>query len=160
MASQVQISTYQAGVCPEASGELSADSRKLGVKASTDAARGIVAHSFEFVALPGRAENIQLQIPTAMRHAFNSVDGFMGCMVLISVQESRLVTVVTLWTGLHRSELCGESVKRLQKWLSPYVDRWLRSRRFASFVAVPDRFPSNSCKLCEMPLGASCSHLQ
>jgi hypothetical protein len=121
VASQVHVSNYQAGICSEASGELSANSKTAEVK-STEAAPGIVAHSFEFVALPGR--------------------------------------VITMWAGSQRSELCGESVNRLQKWLSPYVDHWLRSGRFASFAAVPDRFPGNSSELCEMPLGANCSHLQ
>jgi hypothetical protein len=144
VASQVQTSSYPAVISADPSAEvLTSDRSCLAQTTETFEAHGspVIAHSFEFVALPGRAEGVQAEIPTAMRHAFRDIDGFVGSMVLVSEQESRLVTVITLWTGSNRLELCGESEKRLKRWLLPYVDRWLRTRRFASFVAAPDRFP-------------------
>ena len=148
MASQVQTSSYRGVISADASAEVLAREHSC-VPQTTEApvaAHGspVIAHSFEFVALPGRAEGVQAEIPTAMRHAFRDIDGFVGSMVLVSEQEARLVTVITLWTGSNRLELCGESEKRLKRWLVPYVDRWLRTRRFASFVAAPDRFPAKA----------------
>jgi hypothetical protein len=155
VASQVQISSYQAGNCSDASAErrsiarAAATQRPAVLKSLTpatlvavakDTVPYVVAHSFEFVALPGRAAGVQSEIPVAMRHAFTATDGFMGCIVLVSERESRLVTVITLWTGSNRDELRTESSQRLQRWLAPYVDRWLRTRKYASFVAAPGHF--------------------
>lgn len=141
MASQVHIGSYQDRICRDAPSERQTNSlaARLEHKPRHDAQQ-IVAHSFEFVALPGRAEGIQAEIPIAMGHAFNGTEGFVGCMVLVSEQETRLVTVITLWSGSNRAELSSESGARLQKWLSPYVDRWLRTRRYSSFITGPGRF--------------------
>jgi len=38
-------------------------------------------------------------IPAAIADALRDVTGFAGCLVMISDQEARLVTVVTLWAG-------------------------------------------------------------
>ncbi len=137
MATQVRISTYQAGACDDASTEVVASD-------ASAQASPVIAHSVEFVALPGRAQGIQSEIPMAMRHAFRDTDGFVGSIVLVSEQEARLVTVVTLWTGLHREELRTQSEARVRRWLAPYVDRWLRGRRFTSFVTAPANFLSTS----------------
>jgi hypothetical protein len=163
VASQVQISSYQA-ICGGASSEALAATRRVAPNSREHLAEAglpaIIAHSFEFVALPGRAEGIQSEIPMATRHAFRGTDGFMGSMVLVSEQEARLVTVVTLWTGSNRAELCSESEKCLQRWLAPYVDRWLRTRRFASFVSAPDRFLANPHSLPELPVQSASTPLQ
>ena len=149
MASQAQISSLQAALSVDTpvrmttknqsalSGNQSVPLRNHGAHLAQDA---VIAHSLEFVALPGRAVDIQAEIPMAMRHAFRDVNGFMGSMVLVSEQEARLVTVITLWTGSRRIELCNACEKRLKRWLAPYIDRSLHARRFASFVAAPDRF--------------------
>ncbi|HTP67644.1 MAG TPA: hypothetical protein VMJ35_01960 [Dongiaceae bacterium] len=154
MASPVQISSYSTPpissdelLCKERSQTNDTSARKVASSPSSEesaalASPAIIAHSLEFVALPGRAEGIQVEIPMAMRHAFRDTDGFMGSMVLVSEQESRLVTIITLWTGSNRIALCGEGEARLRRWLTPYVDRSVRTRRFASFVAAPDRLPA------------------
>lgn len=159
MASPVQISSYATSISADSSADLLRKDRpsratKTATRkgASTSASEqldeqaipAIIAHSLEFVALPGRAEGIQIEIPTAMRHAFRDTEGFVGSMVLVSEQEARLVTVITLWTGANRLALCGECETRLRRWLAPYVDRSLRTRRFASYVATPDRFTSKT----------------
>jgi hypothetical protein len=161
VASQVQISSYQA-FCGGASSEALPAARRVAPDSRQHFAGlpAIIAHSFEFVALPGRAEGIQSEIPMATRHAFRGTDGFMGSMVLVSEQEARLVTVVTLWTGSNRAELCSESEKRLQRWLAPYVDRWLRTRRFASFVSAPDCFLANPHSLPELSVQSASTALQ
>ena len=162
MASPVQISSYQSPISVEQSAEVFSNDRPSLTKTTIapQAAPAIVAHSFEFVALPGRAEGVQAEIPTAMRHAFRDTDGFLGSMVLVSEQEARLVTVITLWTGSNRLELCGESEKRLKRWLAPYVDRSLRTRRFASFVAAPDRFLAKADSHSQQARRENSVHLQ
>jgi hypothetical protein len=162
VASPVQISSYQAAISVEPSPEVFTNDRPCLVKTTVapEAAPAIVAHSFEFVALPGRAEGIQAQIPTAMRHAFRNTDGFLGSLVLVSEQEARLVTVITLWTGSNRLELCGESEKRLKRWLAPYVDRSLRTRRFASFVAAPNHFLAKADAHAQQACRENSLHLQ
>jgi hypothetical protein len=174
VASPVQLSSYQADICVEPPAEIQTNTRTPHAAAASsksmatrtmettaeDAMPEIVSHSVEFVALPGRTAGIQSEIPLAMRHAFNRTDGFVGCVVLVSEQEARLITVLTLWTGLNRRALCSESEKRLQKWLAPYVDRWLRTRRFASFVAAPEHSLANPHKLRDAPVAINSVHVQ
>ena len=144
VASQPQISSYANGICADAWAEKPSKSPMTGKQRRVTNAQQVVAHSLEFVAQPGRAPGIQSEIPTAMGHAFSTTEGFVGCLVLVSEQETRLVTVITLWAGSNRLELCSDSAKRLEKWLSPYVDRWLRTRTYASFVTAPNQFLSAS----------------
>jgi hypothetical protein len=96
----------------------------------------VIAHGVEFVALPGKAAKLQRAIPEAMRDTFGNSGSFSGCMVLVSEQEPRLVTVITLWTGRDRVEQCNENSKRVKKLLTPYVDRFLRARRLAAFLST------------------------
>jgi hypothetical protein len=67
VASQVHIGSYQDRICRDAPSERQTNSlaARLEHKPRHDAQQ-IVAHSFEFVALPGRAEGIQAEIPIAM----------------------------------------------------------------------------------------------
>jgi len=167
VASQVQVSSIHREICDETNAptrERAGDGNEVPsirrACAPEERKASVTAHSVEFVALPGRAEGVQLEITAAMRHAFGAADGFMGCMVLVSEQESRLVTVITLWGGSRRSEWCNESEKRLQKWLAPYVDRWLRTRKHVSFVAPPARLVTDTRKHEGAPESRSLSHLQ
>jgi hypothetical protein len=97
----------------------------------------VIAQGVEFVAYPGKAEKLQSAVPEAMRDALGNSRSFSGCLVLVSEQEARLVTVITLWTGRDRAEQCNENSKRVNKVLTPYVDRWLRTRRLAAFLSTP-----------------------
>ena len=145
MASQPQISSYPNGICSDALAEKPSKSLVKGKQQhSATNAQQVVAHSLEFVTQPGRAPGIQSEIPIAVGHAFSATEGFVGCLVLVSEQETRLVTVITLWTGSSRLDLCSDCAKRLEKWLAPYVDRWLRTRTYASFVTAPNQFLSAS----------------
>ena len=145
MASQPQISSYPNGVCADALADKPSKSLVTGKQQHcVTNAQQVVAHSVEFVAQPGRAPGIQSEIPIAMGHAFSATEGFVGCLVLVSEQETRLVTVITLWTGSNRLASCSDCAKRLEKWLAPYVDRWLRTRTYASFVTAPSQVRSAS----------------
>jgi len=56
----------------------------------------VTALSIEFVAKPHEAHRAELAIPSALAAAFKEVTGFAGCLVMVSDQEARLLTVVTL----------------------------------------------------------------
>ena len=158
MASSAHIGSYPDNICPDTPAER--PSKPLAARKHQGAApqQQIVSQSLEFVALPGRAAGIQSEIPVAMSHAFSNTEGFLGCIVLVSEQETRLVTVITLCTGSNRLALCNDASQRLQKWLSPYVDRWLRTRTYSSFVAAPQHFLAENSLPEQDPL--TTTHLQ
>ena len=88
--------------------------------------------SMEFAAKPQEAHRVQIAIPAALAGAFQNVLGFAGCLVMVSEQEARLVTVITLWVGNDRVKQCRENVRWVQKLLAPYVDRCLRVQTLAA----------------------------
>ena len=86
----------------------------------------VTALSIEFVAKPHEARRAQLAIPSALAAAFKEVAGFAGCLVMVSDQEARLLTVVTLWSGDEREKLCNENLRWVRALLATYLDRCLR----------------------------------
>ena len=86
----------------------------------------VTALSIEFVAKPHEAHRAQLAIPPALAGALQEVTGFAGCLVMVSDQEARLLTVVTLWSGKERQKLCNENLRWARALLAPYLDRCLR----------------------------------
>jgi hypothetical protein len=97
----------------------------------------VFAHSVEFVALPGKTEKLVREIPVAMRQANGKFKDFSGCIVLVSEEEARLVTVITLWTERDSSKGPNENLDHLRTLLEPYVDSWLRTRKFISLLSIP-----------------------
>jgi hypothetical protein len=95
----------------------------------------------EFVAKPQEAHRVQSAIPAALGGALQDVSGFAGCLVMISEEEARLVTVITLWVGDDRANRCRENARWVQKLLTPYLDRCLRLRILAVHSAVPPLTP-------------------
>lgn len=96
----------------------------------------VIAQGVEFVARPGMVEQLQKAIPEAMGRALSGCKSFSGCMDFVSEQESRLVTVITLWKGPDRAKQSNQYAKRVKMLLTPYVDRWLRTRRLAAFLTL------------------------
>jgi hypothetical protein len=86
----------------------------------------VTALSVEFVAKPQEAHQAETAIPKAVAGALQDVTGFAGCLVMISDQEARLVTVVTLWAGEDRAIRCRENLRWVRALLAPCVDRCLR----------------------------------
>jgi len=151
VASQVQIANYQTGGFAVPLTKQKAESRPThaaarqclgkisqgeGATTAETPAPEVIAHGVEFVALPGEAAKLQRAIPEVMRSTFCNSGSFSGCMVLVSEQEARLVTVITLWTGSDRVDQCDENARRVEKLLDPYVDRYLRTRRLAAFLSA------------------------
>jgi hypothetical protein len=106
-------------------------------RAKDRAATSMTALRIEFVAKPQEAHRVGAAIPAAISSALNDVDGFAGYLVMISDQEVRLVTVVTLWAGDGRAKRCRQNVRGLQALLAPYVDRCLRVQTMLARLPAP-----------------------
>jgi hypothetical protein len=98
--------------------------------------RAVTALTLEFVAKPQVVRDVHSAIPAAIHEALREVTGFAGCLTMISDQESRLVTVVTFWTGEDRTPCCSEVTRWVQELVSPYLDRCLRLRTFHAYFPV------------------------
>jgi hypothetical protein len=96
----------------------------------------ISAQSVQFVASPGQTRKLQSVLPDAIRNAFRLVPAFAGCMVMVSDQEARRVTIVTLWKGKERARHCSENVEQMRMLLFPYVDHWLRSENHVAHFST------------------------
>jgi len=95
-----------------------------------------IAHSVEFVARPGVTEHVRDRVLVAVRQLLGRRPNFSGCLILVSEQEARLMTLITFWTGPDNTSPSVEDWKQLKKLLSPYVDRWLRTRNLAAFLCM------------------------
>jgi hypothetical protein len=115
----------------------------------------VTALTVEFVAKPQEAHRVEAAIPAAIVGALKDVTGFAGCMVMISEQEARLVTVVTLWAGNDRVKICGENVRWVRALLAPYVDRCLRVQTMVAHLPVLPliRTETNSASECSIDDG-------
>jgi hypothetical protein len=96
----------------------------------------VTALSVEFVAKPQEAHRIQAAIPAAFANALKDVNGFAGCLVMVSEHEARLVTVVTLWAGNDRSKCCSQNTRWVHALLKPYLDRSLRVQTMVAHLPV------------------------
>jgi hypothetical protein len=85
-----------------------------------------LALTIEFVAKPDKARSAPASLPATITGALADVTGFAGCLVMVSDQEARLITVVTLWSGNDSQKCCNENLKWVRALLSSYIDRCLR----------------------------------
>jgi hypothetical protein len=85
-----------------------------------------LALTIEFVAKPDKARSAPASLPGAITGALGDVTGFAGCLVMVSDQEARLITVVTFWVGNDSQTCCARNLRWVRALLSNYVDRCLR----------------------------------
>jgi hypothetical protein len=114
----------------------------------------LTALSVEFVAKPQEAHRVESAIPAALAGSLKDVAGFAGSLVMISDQEARLVTVVTLWTGEDRLKHRDRNVRWVQALLAPYLDRCLRVRSMVAHLPVlpaiqPEANAAGDCSMAE-----------
>jgi hypothetical protein len=120
----------------------------------------VTALSVEFVAKPQETHRMEAAIPAAIAVALKNVNGFAGCLVMISDQEARLVTVVTLWAGSDRKKCCSQNARWVHALLKPYLDRCLRVQTMVAHLpALPlldfllTIRPTNTADECSMMQG-------
>jgi hypothetical protein len=118
------------------------------------------ALSVEFVAKPQEAHRVETAIPAAIAGALKGVAGFAGCLVMISDQEARLVTVVTLWAGDERVKYCGQNIRWVHALLEPYLDRCLRVQTMVAHLPVLPMLHSAPTTQPEPNLADDCSMMQ
>ncbi len=87
----------------------------------------VSAYCAQFVAAPGQTVILKSTLPATIRESLGTLPGLAGCMVMISDQEVRLVTLVTFWTGKERAHHCSENASFVKTLAYPFVDRRLRS---------------------------------
>ena len=140
-------------------GEPSEELRRLATHSADEGStRQLLAQGVEFVARPGQAEKLQKAIGQARRNAQNTYDGFVGCLVFVSEQEERLVTLVTLWDGTEEAKQRDENSAQVRKLLEPYVDSWLRAGKFVTSVSMPQPLPAGApSKAGHAPNRAACN---
>lgn len=107
--------------------------------------RSLLAHSLEFVAKPGTTEALRTNCAPKIRKVLEAYRNFRGCMILAPEQETRIVTFLVLWNQREADNEVSRGWNMVKTILSPYVDRWLRSRDLEAFVSMQD--PSNNRRL-------------
>jgi hypothetical protein len=107
---------------------------------ATAASRSL-ALTIEFVAKPDKARTAPASLPAAITGALKEVTGFAGCIVMVSDQEARLITVVTFWSGNDSQKCCAENLRWVRALLSSYIDRCLRVQTMVAHLpCVPDLY--------------------
>jgi hypothetical protein len=99
----------------------------------------LTALSVEFVAKPEEARRAEHSIPASIDASLREFDGYAGCLVMISNQEARLITVITFWSGPRGSQLCQQNTRWVNALLKPFMDRCLRSQTV--FARLPAQSP-------------------
>ncbi len=117
----------------------------------------MTALSVEFVAKPQEAHRVEAAIPAAIAGALKDVAGFAGCLVMISDQEARLVTVVTLWAGNDRAKCCSQNVRWVHALLKPYLDRRLRVQTMVAHLPLLPLLHSQPTIARQTNAGDECS---
>jgi hypothetical protein len=101
--------------------------------------------SVEFVAKPDKARSALLCLPGAITRSLQEVAGFVGCWVMVSDQEARLITVVTFWSGDKAQKFCKKNVTSVKRLLSTYLDSCLRVQTmYAHVLPVPSVYEETS----------------
>lgn len=113
-----------------------------------------IALSTEFVAKPQEAHRLQSVIPSSLTEVLTGVSGFAGCLVMVSDQEARLVTVVTLWAGEDARQRSAKNARWVRALLAPFVDRQLRVQSLIAFL------PAQPANRAETYSDGECSILQ
>jgi hypothetical protein len=94
----------------------------------------VAALSIEFVAKPGEAPELHGAIPAALRDGLSGVPGFVGCIVMISDREARLINVVTFWDGAERVTCRSKREPWVLRLLARYMDRCLRIQTLDAYL--------------------------
>src|SRR5256885_10268508 len=108
---------------------------------STGPAAVTAALRIESVAKQQESYRLQAAVSATIDEGLGDVYGFCGCLVMLSNQQARLVTVITFWTGRDHDTRCANSAEWVQKLLLPYLDHCLCVR---SFNARLPRMPTQN----------------
>lgn len=91
--------------------------------------------SVEFVAKPNESHHVHALVPAAIHAGLEGVTGFVGCAVMASSQEERLVTVLTFWQGDLTARAAAVNSRWVCKLLERYMDHRLRVQTMRTQLA-------------------------
>jgi len=94
----------------------------------------VIALRAEFVVKPGKEEQVRETIDLILNKSFGRDQEFLQALVLVSEQESRLVTVITFWQYAGFAEARERRVLWLRQKLAPYLDQSLRVQTYCARV--------------------------
>lgn len=103
----------------------------------------LTALTVEFVAKPEEAKRAENSIPTALESSLRELEGYAGCLVMISNLEARLITAITFWSGPHGARLCQQNARWVNALLKPYLDRCLRSQTVFARLPLQSGFAAS-----------------
>jgi hypothetical protein len=108
------------------------------------AGQALTALTVEFVANPAEAKRAEHSIPAALESSLGELEGYAGCLVMISNLEARLITAITFWSGPNGTQLCRQNARWVNALLKPYMDRCLRSQTV--FARMPSQLQLSPTK--------------
>jgi heme-degrading monooxygenase HmoA len=88
------------------------------------------ARAAEFIAKPGRTEELRARICQEVIPLLRQQRGFLHTIVLTSYEEPRRVVVITFWSSEEDTYAPWEESRLVRKILSALVDVWPRSRTY------------------------------
>jgi hypothetical protein len=81
------------------------------------------ARAVEFIAKPGRVQQLQNCMRREVAEILKQQTGFAGIFVLTSHKEPRLVQVLSFWNSAEQAtENCWEESRAVRKLVSPLID--------------------------------------
>ena len=91
----------------------------------------VIARAVEFIAKPGRTEELRNHIFETVTPLLRQRSGFIRTIVLNSDEEPRRVVAVTFWSSSEEhTRAPWEESTLVRKLLSPLVDVWPRVRTY------------------------------
>lgn len=91
----------------------------------------VIARTAEFIAKPGRTEELRNHICKTVTPLLRLRNGFIRTIVLNSDEEPRRIVAVTLWSSSEEhTRAPWEESQLVRKLLSPLVDVWPRVRTY------------------------------
>jgi len=96
----------------------------------------LAALCIDFVAKPEEVHHLKSTLPAAFRGGLGQVAGFVGCLVMISDREARLVSVTTFWARAEGTTCRSKRARWVQALLIPYVDHCLRVQTLDAYVGA------------------------
>ena len=103
-------------------------------KAKSSSNEQVIALRAEFVVKPGKEEQVRETIDLILNNSFGRDREFLQALVLVSEQESRLVTVITFWHCVGFAEARERRVLWLRQKLAPYLDQSMRVQTYCARV--------------------------
>jgi hypothetical protein len=115
------------------------DGWRLDLRSSSDAGfHRLNARGVEFIAKPGRMQDLRNCIRAKVMDYLKLAHGFSSAVVLTSHKEPRLVLVLTFWqTEMQAKNNCWEHAPVVRKLVQPLIDVCSKVQTYEAAVPQP-----------------------